>query len=1052
MTKWKKNIMELNKLCLQTSDFRDLNRNRKIENIPSSLGLPITIDDYKPTAPIDDDFYKKKDDDDISLYMRRGVAAVYTPIDAANRNNVNNVASKNNTITFHVYEHEKEEYTHKQSVDFPLSKKTKVDPELMLRFLLVGLPKFGYWTDKMTQEPSCVPNKYKVSELELGNRFVQRIYSIKENGNAAHLGFFKIGEKGYAAIGSKNEHLTICVDSFDEMKKDLLSYIVNKGTRYEEINYDDDKCLKYIDLKSQNKDFRNNRLFWAIKIAKLLIEKHGDQMLTDGPMFTYIKGKGYTIVFEAIFDDHLVDYHGEQKAICFALTKPQMMPVDIQGLCAETPIDAQRILQGFNMNFVALDICNKGDDFEKINKIYAFKHQKSDNSEGAVVYDLYLNENDVPIVGRMFKHKNFTYIIQRKAREIICGKRFHSLVRDMTLTKEKLLLDSEAVDDKTRKQIQKDADLMVLFGAWLESNPERSVNRDNFKNMINTWKREADIKNTNISRQVMNAVVFKQHQVQEDDTAGVALPKVWVNDPKTSVSTQKYADIKDCPKVMANRAGGKYGRDTEVAVILMGIQGSGKTSIRTHLVNMINESRVTYVNQDEIGNRLSFLKRLYDYTDKTVGGLEFRTCDAIAADVMEKTPNITISKMAYDVGNGKCTYDKTITTPSNTIVKSESLTSTNGRPAPDSMLKHRDKIMIVDKMSNDFSLRNDVYIKYQNVIVVKINTDVLASKNAIEKRGNAHETFRHANRGDAEVIELLEIANQNMKPVDEDEIDNYINNMTSDAKIVNANTAEALDKLKDYLPNKINGRRYVEVDFSNGAVYNARVVLRLLLREGFIEENDLQNGYEDNTMLKKFKSSVNSANEAISKKLMDGAATARRKTLKEFAAVTYWEASIKPYDESILKIKEICLATMKNVVKWNDNFHVTLMYVNGKIKDTEGADFINLSSQLEDLRVKGTPLYLAVNEIHYNSDNVALTFKLDHPNTDGLLVKQIYEDAKKLSNKPEQTGRPHVTLAFAVAAYNSVKLIESKMRITIQLETPLIVVARVAKNIPGWKK
>ena len=363
-----------------------------------------------------------------------------------------------------------------------------------------GLPKFGYITDNFND---LTDDSFKPS---------QRIYINKENGEAGHLSFFINDKKWYAIIGSKNVHIIICVDSFDEANNDLNYY------------------------RLQNK----TRLTCAINNSELLLKYHSDELINNIGMKQYLFDNKLTIIYEAINNNHIIKYDKEQ-IIAFALTKSKTDLINVIN-----PLEALILLKLWKFNIPQYDCCYYYDTNE-INKLN-IKYETLENSEGAVVYDIYYKEKTV-IVGKIYKHKCYSYVIKRMARELI--------KRNANFISWNIRFNQSHIEIKIE-----DINKLLSFYVWLVLNKEKEnwseYIHQNFISLYDEFLLTSDYNN-------------------------------YYNQAPTILQDKNINNI------------------TQV-IMLVGIQGSGKTTIRNILKT--TNKYIKYINQDELGSKKNFICEL----------------------------------------------------------------------------------------------------------------------------------------------------------------------------------------------------------------------------------------------------------------------------------------------------------------------------------------------------------------------------------------------------------------------------------------------------------
>ena len=403
--------------------------------------------------------------------------------------------------------------------------------------MLAGMPKFGYCNDVFTMPPDWDTLKLK-----------RKIYTTKENGEAGHLAFFRhcgIG-KWYAIIGSKNVHIVASVASEEEFLADLEVY-KTKGVRYD----------------------------YALANAKLLFDCQRDILFAEMGVREILYEQQLTIIFEAIYNNHIVDYDRE-KVIAFGITKPQFDSVEEQGLCMPTEI-ALGLLALWGFTIPEYDIADASDT-DKIAELDE-KYEKMDNSEGAVVYEEYegigkgedrgVFERGMGIIAKIYKHKNHVYIVRRMARELIKRLAIYSawLKRFADIHFDANYLSDEIQD-------------LLAFYVWLIKKNPTYKDREQWADRIHEN--------------------FKE------------LLKEFRNEMK-KLSPAAIKDLVDiAPQVLICLASDS--NDQDYAIMLVGNQGSGKTTLRNMLHAVLGKEKSAYINQDELnGKRKAFIAELKNH-------------------------------------------------------------------------------------------------------------------------------------------------------------------------------------------------------------------------------------------------------------------------------------------------------------------------------------------------------------------------------------------------------------------------------------------------------
>jgi hypothetical protein len=375
----------------------------------------------------------------------------------------------------------------------------------VLLFVLAGLPKFGYITDVFTPPTSLVCEK--------------RIYTMKENGEAGHLAFFENEGVWYAIIGSKNVHIVLSLDHF---KEDLSYYRALPATRLE----------------------------YAIANVMLLEKYHSDILFASDTSFKqYLYQNNFTIVFEAIYNNHIVEYNCE-KMITFAITYPQQDGVPNKGLTC-SPQETLELLSKQGFNVPQIDVV----DFNDVDgiKVLDDKYEKLNNSEGAVVYEVCTGG----VVRKIYKHKNHIYIIRRMVRELIKRQASYTAWVQRFVD---IHFDASYLESEIKK--------LLAFYVWVKTNVVDGVK----------WADKIQVAFKELLHEFDSCV-----SIEEIDMFAAKAPTVL-------------------------RGGAN---SVDHAVLLVGIQGSGKTSMRNALMKVFGTKKCTYVNQDELnGNRKAFIAAL----------------------------------------------------------------------------------------------------------------------------------------------------------------------------------------------------------------------------------------------------------------------------------------------------------------------------------------------------------------------------------------------------------------------------------------------------------
>ena len=230
--------------------------------------------------------------------------------------------------------------------------------------VLYGHQKFGNY------------GEYIPDEIEDPNIFITKYYNRKENGECAHVSFFKYNNITYLLTGSKNVHLV---------------------ARFE-----------YAEIDLQMEEYKEPRYNYAIKIAKLFVENYKQQL---NNALNYILDTCVTFCAESCFLDsqHLIEYKQNQ-FFFFGITSPAS--INARSECNITVIDPEKTIKLFNkFGLPTVTETLIGHTQEECKNIES-KIELDENSEGCVVTTLF--ENGTTYV---YKHKNFHYVFWRAVRE-----------------------------------------------------------------------------------------------------------------------------------------------------------------------------------------------------------------------------------------------------------------------------------------------------------------------------------------------------------------------------------------------------------------------------------------------------------------------------------------------------------------------------------------------------------------------------------------------------------------------------------------------------------
>jgi len=231
-----------------------------------------------------------------------------------------------------------------------------------LVFTLVGLKKFGDSSETFGTSNSKEENW----DLCIG--------SVKENGEAFHVGCFKYNYYEYLVIGSKLVHILLCLSEDIDIQLEII-------TKNQKIRVD-----------------------FAVKMAKLFISNY----LVNNKIKNYLIHTKYTLVGEHINpeNEHIVKY--DSKFIrFFCIVSPDSL--NTSEYCISTPIQMKEIILSLGLDYVELcePVTNK-DELDKVKE----KYYNLENCEGLVLY--YCKSGKVVFIE---KFKNKQYTILRTIRE-----------------------------------------------------------------------------------------------------------------------------------------------------------------------------------------------------------------------------------------------------------------------------------------------------------------------------------------------------------------------------------------------------------------------------------------------------------------------------------------------------------------------------------------------------------------------------------------------------------------------------------------------------------
>jgi energy-coupling factor transporter ATP-binding protein EcfA2 len=314
------------------------------------------------------------------------------------------------------------------------------------------------------------------------------------------------------------------------------------------------------------KSLKSLRLNTAIANAELVLSFAWNSM-NNLEIRKFLHSNIQTIVFEGIQNNHIVHYDTPQALIAFAVTQPQFESVDEQGLCMD-PTKSLPLLKSWGFRIPEFTIGKTESEWKALDSEYENKY----NSEGAVVYEIYESLEDPGsqrrITARIYKHKNHVYIVQRAARELI--KKCAS------------------------------------YGNWMNRFENMHINIDHLKDQIKL-----------LLAMYLHLVKTKQTEHPKWSDICQVQFKTYLRD-FMQYSTRKEQDalLSQASFILSQASRGSSDLSQIVpgsqALMLVGVQGSGKTTMRNALIQILaNSHPIRYVNQDELGgSRKAFIRGL----------------------------------------------------------------------------------------------------------------------------------------------------------------------------------------------------------------------------------------------------------------------------------------------------------------------------------------------------------------------------------------------------------------------------------------------------------
>jgi RNA:NAD 2'-phosphotransferase (TPT1/KptA family) len=403
----------------------------------------------------------------------------------------------------------------------------KIDEEGNYNFLAicVGPMKFG-------NEGEFVRHSKQVKQSDL------KVFTVKENGESGRFTALLYNGKWYAIVGSKNVSCMFSVNSEEEAFKDL-----------------------------ESETYKAKRFSTALANAKLLLKCHGKNIFNNIKMFKILYSKNLTINFEAIFDNHIVSY-GCEKIITFSITFPENEYNKEQEICMH-PVKAFTLLQEWGFHVPNHDIGISKYDNDELHH----KYRTMPNSEGAVVYEEFINEDGELVIHNIYKHKNYIYVLNRAARELI-KKSADYFAWNQRFYNFHFNTDNFANEIKN----------LLAFYVWL-------IKKNTTKGEYPTW-----------SDMIQNKFKDLLHEFNNELARQTEL---------TEQSLVNEAPL--CLDFYANKRNKKH-----TVVIFIGIPGSGKTTLCVALHSILGGDKSVHINQDELGSKKAF-DNILNKISKNVG-------------------------------------------------------------------------------------------------------------------------------------------------------------------------------------------------------------------------------------------------------------------------------------------------------------------------------------------------------------------------------------------------------------------------------------------------
>ena len=308
----------------------------------------------------------------------------------------------------------------------------------------------------------------------------------------------------------------------------------------------------------------------------------------------------YTIIYEAINNNHIVKYDNKQ-IITFAIVKricDKSLADELhKNFYVIHPLEAYILLKLWKFNIPNYE-CVHTNNIKEI-EILDKKYEQLINCEGAVIYDIY-NKDNIVLVGKIYKHKCHDYVIKRMSRELIKRKASYNdwISR---FKKAHIIINQESHD------------ILLGFYVWLRLNSVELKAQQN-STLIAKLLQLNSVEPLAQQNSTLIAKLLQLNKNKSNDWSD------YIHENFIILYDEFLLDInyKEYYKQASNIIKPENNVNTKTQVImLVGIQGSGKSTIR-NILQHINKN-VKYINQDELGSKKAFLNELHKkYSDNTI--------------------------------------------------------------------------------------------------------------------------------------------------------------------------------------------------------------------------------------------------------------------------------------------------------------------------------------------------------------------------------------------------------------------------------------------------